>query len=350
MKRICIVGDLHMRSDLPYSSSLPDGRRGEWEEVKKTIHNTAKDCDAVVLMGDNLNSKNNPSIVLREFIEFLNGFEDKEIHILTGNHEKQGFNSALDFLDKVEHPKWFVYTKPTLTTVAGIIDSMMIPYMTPATLGVETNDEGAKAILKEFPDKTYHATFAHQMISGANSRGLPVELMNEIILPLKKMQSNFCRSFFGHLHCKQNIASNVHGTGNSFTAEIGEHSKSIWIYEFNWIDMNTHTDNLIEIPLPCRGIYRVAWNGDAENTFKGIPQNSIVKCIISKKGTDIDLVKEELKRFDASIVVEQYDNERKKVHFEDGVLDLSIDSLLRLYAKEKKINYNDLKEGFDLIK
>jgi hypothetical protein len=38
------------------------------------------------------------------------------------------------------------------------------------------------------------------------------------------------------------------------------------------------------------------------------------------------------------------------VHFETGSLDLSIDSLLKLYADAKNVSYMDLKEAVDLLK
>lgn len=80
-----------------------------------------------------------------------------------------------------------------------------------------------------------------------------------------------------------------------------------------------------------------------------IPAYSIVKCYVTSRETKVEDVKKFLNQFDASIIIEQYPNERSKVHFESGSLDLSMDGLLKLYADAKKISYSDLKYGFDLI-
>ena len=62
-------------------------------------------------------------------------------------------------------------------------------------------------------------------------------------------------------------------------------------------------------------------------------------------------VKSALEIFDASIVIENYPNERQKAHFEDGApLDLSVEGLLKLYAQERNVSYPDLCEGFEIIK
>ena len=55
--KILVIGDAHFRYELPYASAFEDGRRKEWEEVKKTIHTTAEGCDVIVFLGDNLNLK-----------------------------------------------------------------------------------------------------------------------------------------------------------------------------------------------------------------------------------------------------------------------------------------------------
>jgi hypothetical protein len=64
----------------------------------------------------------------------------------------------------------------------------------------------------------------------------------------------------------------------------------------------------------------------------------------------VELVKKTLERFDASIVIEHYPNEREKVHFETGALDVSIEGLLKMYSEARSLSYDDLKEGFELIK
>jgi len=342
--KILVVGDLHFRYELAYASLFKDGRKEEWESIKKTIYEKAKLHDAIVLAGDQFNARHNHSSVIKEFIDFLNGFGDKEVHILVGNHERYGTSTALDFLKELKHDNWFVYTEPTLTTVHGQ-SVMMIPFMTPALLGVETKEQGVKALLDIFPKETIPLAFFHQGVSESVLYGISINFFDEIVLPKKEIEKHFSTIFAGHVHGKQVLPPNIWVTGNVFTNNVGEHDKSIYTYKL------TKTKAVVEeIKLPVRGIYGIDWNDDPEKIFGGIPIHSIVKCTVTKRGTDIDLVKKTLKRFDASVIIEKYPDERSKIHFEDGGLDLSVESLLKLYAESKKLNYSDLKEGFDLIK
>lgn len=342
--RILVVGDQHFRYELPYSSAIVDGRKGEWEAVKKTIHDTASTCDAVVLIGDNFNARHNHSSVIREFVDFLNGFGSKEVHILTGNHERYGTSTALDFIDRVKKPNWTVYTEPTVTTVAGE-SAMIVPYMTPALLGVETNEEGLQKIIEMFPEGKTQLLFAHHGISGAKVHGTPMELFNEIVLPQKVLNERFEYKFAGHIHEGQVLNKMIFMIGNIFTNEVGEHEKSIRVYSR---DKESTLTTVEAIPLPVRGIYKVEVSQGTQ--IPDMPTNSIVKCYVVDRNIPIDLVRDHLSKYDASIVIEQYPNERTKVHFEEGGLDLSIESMLKLYAEAKGLIYEDLKEGYELIK
>lgn len=347
--KILVVGDQHFRYELPYASAFKDGRKGEWEAVKQTIHDMASICDAVVLMGDNFNLRHNHSSVIKEFIEFLNGFGDKEVHILVGNHERYGTSTALDFLDKIEYKNWFVYNEPTLANIKAkgkFIETMMIPYMTPALLGVETKEEGVKKILDMFPKDAIPLAFAHHAITSSRLHGNLLDHLNEIVLPKEVLEQHFAHVFAGHIHSKQNLFPSIYVTGNIFTNEMGEHSKSIWVYDSD----GTIDVKVDEVPLPVRGIYKIEdFMTFAVSSAREIPPHSIVKCYIKDRGINLDDVKKVLDQFDAYIIVEQYESEREKTHFEDGVLDLSVDNMLRLYAEAKHLPYADLKEGFELI-
>jgi hypothetical protein len=336
MSKILISGDCHFRFELPYASALEDGRKGEWADVKKTIHTTAEGCDAVVFLGDQLNLRHNHSSVIREFIDFLKGFGDKEIHLIVGNHERYSTSTALDFLDRMEHPNWFIHSNPNVTTVAGK-SAMMIPYMTPALLGVETKEEGLSTLEGMFPT-TADLAFGHHASSGGKSQGVLVELFNEIVLNKEVMEKRFGHTFYGHIHQKQKLSPSVIGAGSILTQEIGEHEKSIWTWEDGVVS---------EIPLPVRGIYKTIW--EERDAKEVIPSNSIVKCYVTNRETPLDEVKEFLKFFDASMIVEQYPSERTKTHFEEGVLDFGVDNLLKLYSEAKQISHEDIKSGFELI-
>jgi len=350
--RILVVGDIHLCYELPYSTPISDGRRAEWEAVKQKIIDTAQTCDAVVFLGDFFNARHNHSSVLKEAIDLLRALGKKEIHIISGNHCRYGKNTALDFLQRLNHPNWHIHTEPRLTAVGGV-SAMMVPFMTPALLGTENNKEGAKELLKIMtPAKL---AFAHHAIEGSLVRGekmdLSVDFFNEIILNRKELEDRFETVFAGHVHSKQRLGEKIIIAGNVFTHAVGQHEKSIWIWEDGKVE---------EIPLPVRGIYKIIWEEDVWVTEDAMifnpkkedvpPLGSIVKCYVTNKKTNISHVKEFLSQFDAYLLVEQYPNERAKAHFEGGTLDLSVEGLLKLYADEKGLSYSELNEGWELIK
>ena len=124
--------------------------------------------------------------------------------------------------------------------------------------------------------------------------------------------------------------------------EVSEKEKYIW--KIN--DDLTVT----KIALPTRGIYKL--ENPTPKDLEKIPKNSIVKVILTKKMESEDIVK--LKEvlsllFDSYILVEQYPSERKKVHFEDGMLEFTAENLLHVYAEEKGISEEKLLTAFRLI-
>lgn len=342
--KILVIGDLHMRFELPYASCILDGRKAEWEAVKAKIIETSKDCSAVVLLGDQFNARHNHSSVIKEFVDFLNKFGDKEVHILAGNHERFSESTAIDFLKGIKNTNWFIYTEPRLTVVAGQ-EAFMIPFMSPALLGCETKEEGLKKLLAMFPKDAEPLAFCHFGVTGAKLHGVSADFFNEIVLPKEVMEKHFWHTFAGHWHSEQMLFPSIYLTGNVFSSEVGDHSKSIWTYKSD----GTIDVKISEIPLPIRPIHKLDWRDDAEKIYGGIPDNSIVKCYVTTKGTDLELVKKTLERFDASIIIEQYENERSKTHFDGNVIDLSVSALLEMYAKSKGLDYSDLKSGFELI-
>lgn len=337
MSKLLLCGDLHFRAVLPYAAAFEDGRQGEWEEVKKTLHTVASRCDTVVLMGDNLNLRNNLSSVLKEFVVFLKGFGDKPIHIIVGNHERGGATTALDFLDKVEHPNWHVYADITDVVVDGQ-KVTFLPYMTPGLLGVASVEEATPKIVERLSggDVLLH----HHVVAGTEWSGATSEHLNEAVLPRDVVESKYRWIAGGHVHEFQFLSEKTMVTGCTPTQEVGEHHKAAWILD---------TDKgFEEIPLPVRGIYAVTWKGD--EFMAHIPNHSIVKCVVKDRGTDLDLVKKALSRFDAHIIVEQYPNERTKVGLDStGALDLSVDNLLMVYSTARDVSYNDLQDAMKLL-
>ena len=337
--RIATIGDIHGREILPYANSFSDGRKKEWADMIDKIVSVSDSCDIVVLLGDVLNSKHNKSGVIRELVEFLKRLGNKPVYIISGNHCRiNASETALDFLKKVDYPNWHVFTEITQGLDIGGVRATFLPYTTPAMLGVTTKQEGEKVIADLL--KPADIAFGHHAIMGAKATEF---FDTEIVLDKKKMSETFGMSFMGHLHQAEKLGDNIQMTGSVFPQEIGEICKSIFVWD-------TVTKTTEEIALPVRQIHKVDWNEDSEKIFGGIQTNAIVKCVVTTRGTDIDLVHKTLERFDAHLVVEQYPSERVKTHFDEGALDLGIDNLLKLYSEAKGVSYADLNEGFNLIK
>jgi DNA repair exonuclease SbcCD nuclease subunit len=339
--KLLIVGDLHFRPELPYAAAFDDGRRGEWNKALETIHKASENADAVVLMGDNLNTRHNHSTVIREFVEFLKGFGDKDVHILIGNHERYGDSTALDFLERMEHAKWHVYSNPTQCNDLGDgTTATFIPFMT-SWLAGGTGDfaEDATNFLDTL--KPADVAFFHQGISGAVTHGTMVDLFNELVFDAAKLEKLYSRVFSGHIHQHQELSPITTMTGSVFTMEVGDYTKFVYLY-----DSKAKTTERIQ--LPVRGIYKLV---NEEHTDEKIPATSIVKCEITERDVyDIDNVKKVLSRFDASVLIEKYPSERKKIDIQGASIGLDLDSLLQMYAKAKDLSYNTLKEGLDLLK
>lgn len=339
--KILVIGDSHFKDNLSYSEYIEDQRIPEKKAVLDFIVESAKDCHSVVFMGDNLNSKNNSSETIREFTEFVERFNDKEVYIMLGNHEKRGNGkSALDFMMEISKPNWHVMSTPTDKIIEGEKVSFL-PYMSRVELGVNTDEEATQVLMKGLLGGTF--LFAHHCISDTmgNAFGMSSNEFKEVVLPKKELEKRYKLVVAGHIHIPQEAGKTII-TGSVFTHDMGEKEKFIWKLE-------TKTQAVEKLRLPCREIHKVDWNDDPDKIFGGIPSSSIVKCVVTVKGTDIELVKKTLKRFDAYLILEQYPNERTKVHFEEGAIDFSIPCLLKVYAKEKNIDIRILNEGYLLI-
>jgi DNA repair exonuclease SbcCD nuclease subunit len=99
---IGIIGDLHFKESLGYAEYIKDHRVGEKKKILDFIVEEFSDCDAVVFMGDQLNSRNNTSEVIRDFVSFVERFDGKEVFIIKGNHESTPHGrSAIDFMKEI---------------------------------------------------------------------------------------------------------------------------------------------------------------------------------------------------------------------------------------------------------
>lgn len=331
-----IVGDLHLKEKLGYADYISDGRVAEKKKVLDFIFNLSKDCDRVVFMGDQLNSRNNPSEVIREFIQFIERFK-QDIFIIAGNHEKVGDGkSAIDFLKEIKNKKWHIVTNEVYTHEGDVF----CPYFYKGELDCNNFKEATEKLLTMLPKGKN--LFMHHAVSGYNFKNINTDNLNEIVLPKKELSSRYGKIICGHIHIPSNKPKDkVLYSGSIFTNEVNEGEKFIYIMD---------DDKVEEHKIPVREIVKLENPTLAEvSKYK---KGTILKVVLSEKVTEEELsaYKEVLSCFDGSVLVEDFKTERKIIKFVDGELDLDVMTLMRVYAKEKRIDFEKLKTGYELIK
>lgn len=336
MSRILIVGDQHFKHGLPYAAAFKDGRREEWDTVINAIHETAKSCDAVVLMGDNLNTRHNHSTVLKLFAGFVKKFGDKPIHILVGNHERYGDSTALDFLAEMKLPNVFVYTNME-KVVIGDITAVMVPFHTPGMVGAESWVDATAKATKKLPQGD--VAFMHHAISKTKVAGGLTDTFHEIVFDATKLSKKYTYTFSGHIHAPQKVLDNVIVTGSIFASDMGEGQKYIWVYD-------TSKQEVEQVELPGRVLVKLT---DNDKRYAKTPKNAIVKWVITDKKIKRDDIVKKGEKFDVCIISEQYPNERKKIDYGIAGVDLSLENLLKMYAQSQDLEYNDLQEAYALL-
>jgi hypothetical protein len=332
--KILAVGDPHFMFDYPYASRIPDRRRAERASVLKTIHEEAKSCDAVCLLGDNLDKRHNHSSAVKELMVFLDGFGDKDVYIISGNHETyEGDKTALDFLVGVKR-NWHIITPKTGVFRRNGLG--FVPFMTNSSLGVNSKEGATEKLTQLIEEHKYNVLFVHHMVSGTSG----FEDANEIVLPRERLEAVAHLVVAGHIH-EESVKGRTILTGNIFTHDVGQTERSV-------LKINTEDDTYSRIALPVRPIYKLF--NPKVSELDVLPANSIIRTIITDKAVDVESTKAALSRFDASIFVEQYPNERERLHVDKGqTLDLSIPALIDMYAKAKKKNPERLKKAFALV-
>lgn len=334
---ILVIGDLHFRDRLSYSDHID--RTKERDGILDFIVEQARDCDTVVSLGDVFDRRDPPAAVTRDAVRFFERFGDKKLYIISGNHDKKasGGTTALDFMKEIGNKHWQIFTEPHFE-MSGF---HFLPHMYKGELGVQTNEEGADAVLSRLSlsSGAYNILFHHHAVSDTFANGIDASTFNEVVLPKEKVESMYKLVIGGHIH-----SAGVYGrtvvTGSVFNADMGETGKSIF-------KIDEKTLKVEEIKLPGRGIHKLVNPTDLQ--IDAIPCYNIVKVIITDPEFDIDHVKEKLKNHDAHLIVEQYPRKREKVHFEDGAMDLDVNNLIKIYAEAKKVDINLLKKGLELI-
>lgn len=340
MSKIGFISDSHWRDHLGHSSLFEDKRDTEREEVKNAIVDAFKDCAMVIFNGDSLNSKNNSSKTLASFSEFLMRFKDSRVIVNTGNHEAGADGvSALGFLNELDLPNLTV-VKTISTFHVGGKDVVVVPYYYLPQLGAETPEEGTKKLMSMLPDGDILSV--HHAISGSTStNGLSTDLFHEIVLPKEELEKKYGLILAGHIHDPQD-RDKVHVIGCTFSNEIGDDKKRV-------ITVDTDTLEVVSHWLPVRPILKLI-NPTANDLLSQQP-NSILKVVLTKKYNEeeMKILKDLLSVFDAGMVVEQLPDTRRKIDFESGVLDFSVDNLLQIYSEERKVPLEKLKYAISLL-
>lgn len=343
---IGIIGDLHFKESLGYADCVADGRQEEKKHILSFIVDTLADCDTVVLVGDQLNARNNSSATIREFVGFIERFKDKKLYVIAGNHEKLGDGrSAIDFLGEIKDKHWTIITNEIVKEKQLVF----CPYFARTELGTDDNEGASAALLKRLAISGKkdggRILFVHHAISSSRtSGGTSTEIFNEIVLPRTELEKSFELIFAGHVHTPQAKGKTII-TGSVFANEAGDTDKYIW-------KVDEKTLKVEQIKLPGRSIYGLTDPNDRD--LAGIPKSNILKVVITKKGAkeSIDNLKEALKQFDGYVLVEQIPHERKKLHLDSdkNIIEFTPEELLTMYAKERKIDLKKLLAGFELIK
>lgn len=347
---IGVVSDMHLKESLGYADYISDRRQSERQEVLDAVEKVFENCDMVVMLGDMLNSRNNPSAVLREFTQFIERFDGKEVVVVAGNHEKRADGTtAIDFLKEIKKPKWTVVTtEPKLLTRKFGERSrklLFMPYFHKAEVGVASSEALTKKLLDKYvPDKQLDMLFVHHAISDTKTEfGQSTNMFHEHVFPKAELEKSFKLVIGGHIHHPQK-SGNTYVVGSTFSNEIGEGQRSVLL-------INEQTMGVKRIKLPGRHLVKL--QDPTEQELDSAKKKGVIaKVILTKKKTKtyVDGLKELLRDFDAYILVERYPKERKKVHFEEGMLEFSPDKLLKQYAKERGVNYKKLLEAWELIK
>ena len=336
--KILIINDLHLTDFLPYNSYVEEGREKEKKEILDFLVDKSNDCDTVIFGGDSLDKKNNSSAVIKEFTEFLERFDNKKLFILSGNHEKKpDGSSAVDYLKEIRNKNWSIVTNSILIDTE--ID--FCPYFSKSELGVKNNEEGQKLVMSQLEGNKI--LIVHYAISDSMTRpGQNTNLFDEIVLPRKELLKRYGLIIGAHIH-RRSFTDNVLVTGSVFSREVNEGQKYIHKIDANTLEVE-------KIKLPGRQIIKL----ENPANFNGIPENSIVKVLITdtEMRRSVSYMKKDLERFDGSLLIEQYPRIRKKeiITNNKDVRDISVEDLLKIYSENRKVPLRKLISAFNLIK
>lgn len=347
--KIGLISDLHLREKMPYADLVKDGREGEVEMVLNHIVRAFSNCDAVVFMGDNLNSRINSAGTIARFVNLLERFgDDKAIYIIAGNHEKMSDgSSALDFIAELTgKTNWVLVSRYTKTINVGDVNIALMPYFHRTETQSVTTEDWQKSIDKQIDMIQADILLVHHSIAGCGvSDYVSTDSFSEPVLNRQTLEDKFKMVVGGHIH-KATDDGKIHVLGNVFNSEIGEYGKRVGI-------IDTDTMTLETVNLPGKHIVKVIdpQPDDALAVMAEHGTGAIVKVEVKTERTpeELAVLKAKFQSFESLIFTERYSNKREKTHVEGGVEELGIETLLKNYAKAKDINVGLLTRAMELI-
>jgi len=334
-----VIGDLHLKAKRGYADYTPDGRVKEVEKVLKQLTEASSDCDKVVLLGDSLNSKNNDSSVIKQFVSFLESFEGKEIVIIGGNHDcGADGKSALDFLKEIRGKNWTIITD-TILERDGLV---YCPYFYKQQLGVDDLSEARDILSNRLPKGKI--LFIHHAFTGTNSNGMDAEFFPEIVLPLDVAKTKYDTVFAGHIHQPQEN-ENLKVVGSVFCDEMGEKGKNYWKVDTETLNAQSYPiDGVKIVTLENPKIEDIKKITDKENIFKIV----FTEVVSTEAKEEIE---KEMSSFYGWVISEQYTNERVQLKEADAksMVDMSVPELLKLYSDTNNVPFEKIIKGWELI-
>lgn len=332
---------------MPYAELVKDGRESEVDEVLNFAANAFKDCGAVFMLGDILNSRVNSAGTLARFVSFLESLGDKEVFVLGGNHDTFGDgSSAFDFISRLtnKHNWHLVVSREVGVNIGGVVVNML-PYFHRASLGVSSNEEWQVAVDNRLSSLFGEILLTHHSIEGCGvSDYVSTDSFNEPTLKLSDI-SKFKLVVGGHIH-RPSDNGFVHVLGSTFNQEVGEYGKRIAI-------IDTETLSFEPIALPGRHIVRIndPDTGFSKAVIAEHGTNAIVKIEVTTERAPEALaaLKEEAKVFDGSILLEKYSSKRQVADVAGGLEELSLSNLAKAYANAKGIDPTVMQRGLELL-
>lgn len=333
--KIGVIGDMHFKEHLGYYDHVEDARDGELSQILDFIVDNLSDCDKIVFLGDNFDKKNNQSTVIKRFIEFLERFNDKEVFILAGNHEKENFGrTAIDFLGEIKSKKWHVITRD----IQKFDNLVFVPFFSARELGFSSTKEASDHLVSEINNHNGDIVFAHLSLSGATLNGLiDSSVLHEIVLPVDKINGTLIA---GHIHSPQVILGKHTIVGSVFNNDANDNGKTL---------LKINDGVVTKIDIPGRRIITVT--DPSVDDIDTIDRGNIIKAVFTKKLKETDEIINKLSEFDGHSIVRSFKEKRKKSKLSGkNVLDMSIEDIVKMYCSINDIEFSSIEKAFNLIK